>query len=153
MLVVFSESLLSINQRNVDINETLLNSVRVLFHPIVSARDSPSRNDAAIPADIADIWIPFIKGSSFLGNHDINTGASVGNNPPTLIPKHILKINNVVKLGAHALKTGMDMPNKKIKTSTLILTLPTRRLNGIEDSALNSNIHPTRRPTVPLLTS
>ena len=40
----------------------------------------------------------------------------------------------------------------KNKTRILFLILPTRRLNGIEDSALKSNMHPTNNPTVPLLT-
>ena len=68
------------------------------------------------------------------------------------MPKQVLKINKVVKFGAQALRNGIDIPRIKNRTRTLFLTLPTRRLNGIEDSALKSNIHPTNSPTVPLLT-
>ena len=150
--MVFSGSLESINHRKADIKDTLLNKVRVLLQPTSLAKGSPKRNETAIPPETADICIPFLKGNSFLGNQDINIGAIVGNNPPTLMPKQVLKINKVVKFGAQALRNGIDIPRIKNRTRTLFLTLPTRRLNGIEDSALKSNIHPTNSPTVPLLT-
>mgnify|MGYP004385639667 CR=1 FL=1 len=140
------------NHRMADSNDMLLKTLSVILHPTSAFKCSPVRNEIAIPPDTAAIAAPFIRGSSFLGNQRIITGARVGNNPPILIPKQVLRSNNVAKFDVHKLKMGAQQVTDKIKTRVFVLILPTSKVKGIDESALESSMQPTKSPTVALLT-